>query len=142
MIVNLKRFGFVFVATAVGLMVLTILVDLLFGFDIQNAGMSLIPMMIASMLEGQKYAQTSREPIDAPWKHAVMMAAIGTLLNILILAVMAAIFPDIRDLFANLFGIVSAVIVVVFVLFILVGRFFLTFGAKQIWKAQDRASQK
>lgn len=78
MTINLKRYALVYVTTVVLLMLVTTLLALA-GVTIPASLSTLLPAMMAAMIEGQQQASTQRLPLGwgAAWKAAIPMTVCG-----------------------------------------------------------------
>ncbi len=133
------RFIGVFIATLVGLAVLIWAVDHFFGFDVSSGAVGVIPIMIAATVEGQKHAQATRDPIPRIWYQAALMMAIALGLNLVLGAIYLGVDPVMRDFVISMPAAMVIGLVIIAFVFWLVARGFYAMGAKNIWRAQDKA---
>ncbi|CUH86866.1 hypothetical protein PH5382_00785 [Phaeobacter sp. CECT 5382] len=78
MTINLKRYALIYVTTVVVLMLVTTLLALA-GITIPASLSTLLPAMMAAMVEGQRQAGTQQQPLGwgAAWKAAIPMTVCG-----------------------------------------------------------------
>ncbi|NIZ15528.1 ABZJ_00895 family protein [Phaeobacter sp. HF9A] len=143
---SLRRFTLVYIATLMALMVLVVLAQAVTGYDIANAGMSIIPAMSAGMAEGQFFVRSKkRMPENAEMWHFARQATVVMLgLTMVAVAIFSVAVPQIRFMLSQPSGgmlLLAAVLFQVALSFLLV-RYFLGLGAKSALRAeQDRANK-
>ncbi|MEM6307338.1 MAG: ABZJ_00895 family protein [Pseudomonadota bacterium] len=142
MTVNLTRFALWYFGISLGMVLIFIGIEYATGIDAQNAGTSLIPAMLAAMVEGQKHAIATRDPIPKPWKQGAILAGASVGISAVLAVPLLFITPGIVDALMSYLGFVLAGLVFVYFILWLVCRFFLTFGAKNQWKAMDQKAAK
>lgn len=78
MTINLKRYALIYVTTVVVLMLVTTLLSLA-GIALPASLSTLLPAMMAAMIEGQQQAATQKQPLDwgRAWKAAIAMTVCG-----------------------------------------------------------------
>jgi len=140
---KLVRFAAVYLATMVGLMVLVVLLQAIANVDIANAGMAIIPAMVAAMVEGQSFARSEdRLPDSAEmWGFARRAGVIILGLTMMSTAVFSVAMPEVKFILTQPYGAVMLLGAILFqtvISFVLV-RFFLASGAKSALKAARRA---
>ncbi|MEO0357678.1 MAG: ABZJ_00895 family protein [Pseudomonadota bacterium] len=138
MTVRLFRYACVFFAALVLIELLLFGVGYVMQGDFRNLGMGLIPFMGAALFEGTKHAQGTRDAIPHPWKQSGVMTVVGLGLSVLLALPFVIGMPNLRAAMADYAGYVAGFALVLSIVAWLVTRFFLTFGAKNHWKAQDR----
>ncbi len=139
---KLGRFAVVYLAIMVALMVLILLVQAIFRFDISNAGMAIIPAMGAAMAEGQAFAKAeNRAPETSEmWAFARRAGLVVLGLTLLSTAAFSIAVPEIKFVLSQPGGalvLLAAILFQTLISFVLV-RFFLATGAKSILRAQKR----
>jgi cobalamin synthase len=140
--VKLGRFAIVYLGIMVALMVLILLVQAIFRFDISNAGMAIIPAMGAAMVEGQAFAKAQErmpEPAEM-WGFARRAGIVILGLTLLSTAAFSLAVPEIKHILSQPQGTMFLLVAVLFqamISFLLV-RFFLATGAKSMLRAQKR----
>lgn len=131
---NIRRYIIVFLGVSVGLWFLSLLVLQIFDFDISNGGMVLLPPLVASMIEGNKFARsTGRMPETGEmWRFARTAAMVVLAITMIFTVVMTFVIPDLRALMGQRMGagILMGAVLIQAVVALLVTRFFLGFGAK------------
>ena len=136
---KLGRFAVIYLAIMVALMVLILLVQAIFRFDISNAGMAIIPAMGAAMAEGQAFAKAEdRAPETSEMWAFARRAGLG--LTLLSTAAFSIAVPEIKFVLSQPGGalvLLAAILFQTLISFVLV-RFFLATGAKSILRAQKR----
>lgn len=136
--VNLKRYALWFIAATIGLFIVVFALDYFLAMEFPNGAAAVIPAMVAAMVEGQKYAETSRDPVPSPWKQAGALTIVGSAISI-VFAIPAFIFlPELRGAFSQFPSLMIGMIVFGILITWVVNRIFLTIGAKNQWKAMDR----
>ncbi len=134
---NWKRFVGVFLAAIVALALISQAALMLFNFDIQSSAMGIIPIMVAAMVEGQKHAQGTKDPIPRIWRQSAMMAGIALVINLVLALGYLAFSPGARQMIIDAPIILVAVLVIFGLVFWLVARGFFGMGANITWKAQS-----
>lgn len=137
---NLRRFSLVYLAIMMGLMVIVVLVQAIFAFDIANAGMAIIPSMGAAMVEGQSFARREqRLPTSSEmWGFARKAGVIILGFTMISVAVFSVAAPQIKAMMTDTTGalfLMGAILFQAAVSFVLV-RHFVGLGAKSMLKAK------
>lgn len=135
---NLRRFALVYLAIMMGLMVLIVLIQAIFAFDIANAGMAIIPSMGAAMVEGQSFARREhRVPTSLEmWGFARRAGVIILGFTMISVAVFSVAAPQIKSMMQDWTGalfLIGGILFQAAVSFVLV-RHFLGLGAKSMLK--------
>lgn len=93
------RFCVNFVGITLLLLACVVAAQLFFAVDIGNSGSSIIPLMMAGMLEGQNFVKRAqgRPSNRAMWRAAIGMTWLATLLSMVLLAALLAISPGTVD---------------------------------------------
>ncbi|MEM1233338.1 MAG: ABZJ_00895 family protein [Pseudomonadota bacterium] len=132
MSVSLQRYGMWFAGITVVLIALILAMRSVIGFNLSPALVVVIPALAAAMLEGARYAKTTRSPLPAPWTDALGMTAVA--LGLLVVVAVPLVFGP-----AGI-PITWALAAFAFcgVLWLGTNRLFLTLGARNEWASQDR----
>ncbi|MGR3468015.1 MAG: ABZJ_00895 family protein [Shimia sp.] len=138
--VSLRRYAMWFTGTALAMLLLVLGVTVLLGVQLSGAALTAFPPLVAAMVEGGRYAKSTRAPLPAPWRDAFAMTGVGAL----IVLVLAA--PMIFGLFTSVPGEDAARLIpglalmagMVAIVWLAINRFFLTMGARNEWASQDR----
>ncbi|MDT8327632.1 MAG: ABZJ_00895 family protein [Roseovarius sp.] len=140
MSVNLLRYAGTYTATILGIMVLAYVLDAFVGVPFPKGVGTVLPTLVASMLEGQFYARKHGAVLSKgdAWRAAFAMTAVVAVLNIALMAALM-LMPGVAEMLGSL-SIALWVGILVFLLGIvlLVNRFFLGFGARNELKAAAR----
>ncbi len=143
---NLKRYALNFIATSVALFAVNFALLTFANVDIANAGMGLIPIFLAAMLEGQRYA---REHGDAPessamWQFSKQAAMVVVALNMVFIAGASFVVPEIQFLMTQSWGpgVLLCIVLVIGLLSFLLTRQFLGMGARTTLKAEAKKRKK
>ena len=139
-LVNPVRYGLVYVATAVGIGVGLEVLLRVTGMDLNSSATSIMPAMVAAMIEGQQRAQSGEAAYTngEAWRAAGVMTLValgiaggfGFLLSFL---------PEWSRIFALLSaGVWLLIVAISGVVSLLVNRFFLTLGFKNKRKILDK----
>ena len=126
------RYGLCFAGFTFVLLAIVIGTRSLLGFDMSPALAVFLPALAAAMIEGSRYAKTTRDPVPSPWTDALVMTGIAL---VMLTVVMVPLFFGPRGLPAT-WGL--AAILFCAVLWFGTNRLFLTLGARNEWAAQDR----
>ncbi len=131
---NLKRFTLVYVATSLALIAIVSAVQAFMGFRIANGGMSIIPAIVAAMMEGQRYAGAHRalpEGADM-WRFAKAAALVILGLSLVFVVLFSLIMPQIRQMMSDPVGasVLFAGSLLQAALGLVLVRFFIGMGAK------------
>ncbi|WP_420004107.1 ABZJ_00895 family protein [Arenibacterium sp. LLYu02] len=137
---NLRRFSLVYLAIMMGLMVIVVLVQAIFAFDIANAGMAILPSMGAAMAEGQSFARReARLPSSSEmWGFARKAGVLILGFTMISVAVFSVAAPQIKAMMSDTTGalvLMGAILFQAAVSFVLV-RHFVGLGAKSMLKAK------
>ncbi|MEM1100089.1 MAG: ABZJ_00895 family protein [Pseudomonadota bacterium] len=135
--VNLLRYSLWFLGTGFVLTLFVILFQQAFGIGLGMAFMPILPAIVAAMVEGSKYAKSTRTPIPDPWKAAGAMTGLSIALTALLIVTTA-----LPTMGTNAFDLTALVMVLgIYAAFWLVSnRLFLSMGARNEWASQDRGS--
>ncbi|MEM1236029.1 MAG: ABZJ_00895 family protein [Pseudomonadota bacterium] len=135
MSVNLTRYAMWFAGASLVALTLVMAVQMVFSVQLGSAFVPIIPAMVAAMVEGSKWAKSSREKLPAPWKDAGAMTGVAIgLTALLILATTPAVLGMGRE------GIRVVILIsgVYAIFWLITNRVFLGMGARNEWAAQDR----
>lgn len=140
---NIRRYALVFVGVIIGLGLLTFAMRALFGFNIFNGGMAIIPPMAAAMIEGQRFAlKEKRLPESAEmWRFSRSAAFVALAIAMVATVALSFIVPQMRALMAMRAGggILMGGVLLQALLSFFVTRYFLGLGARS---AQNSAKKK
>lgn len=143
---DLKRYTLNFLATAFALVLVNYALLTLANLDIVNAGMGLIPIFLAAMLEGQRYA---REHGDLPesramWQFSKQAAMVVVALNMVFVAALSFALPELQYLMSQSWGpgVLLGIILVVGAISVLMNRQFVGMGARTTLKADAKKRTK
>ncbi|SIO33086.1 ABZJ_00895 family protein [Vannielia litorea] len=135
--ISYLRYTGVYVATMLALAALNWALATFASYSLPSGLGTILPPMLAAMLEGQFHARATRAPL-APgeaWRAAGVMTGIAAVIAGLMLVIVAAGTPEYAQLPTGLLaGITLALLVATF----LVNRLFLGMGARQELRAQAR----
>jgi uncharacterized membrane protein len=94
--INLKRYALTYFAVSVAIAIALVLLENLLGWSISRAGGSMVPTLVAAMIEGQKRAEAGADPLSAgqAWRQAGRLTLVAFLVQLafMFLALMAAGF--------------------------------------------------
>ncbi|MGH1415984.1 MAG: ABZJ_00895 family protein [Pelagimonas sp.] len=143
MSINLIRYTVIYVLAITGLMAISFALQVFTNIEMPTGVSTVLPVMMAAMLEGQRYARETKQPIEPndAWKAALAATGVVIVVSILLVAVFFVFVPGFAGLFAAL-GSVGLLIVLTIslVIVLLANRFALTMGAKNELKAQAKRS--
>ncbi|MEM7744482.1 MAG: ABZJ_00895 family protein [Pseudomonadota bacterium] len=133
------------IVAIVGVLVLGYALLALFDYD-SGSGLSLVPVLVAALYAGQKYAgrTRARPPSGFAWMASVWMALTGLVISVMAFgALIMALGVDLSLELSALFGSQSGgtfltVVAIAVLIQFLVIRFFFGMGAKQTVKAQEK----
>ena len=145
---NYLRYIGIFLGTALVLAIAIWALRALAGVNLASSGIGIIPPLIAAMVAGQVYARdTGRVPDSAEaWRFAVVATLIsiglaaglaviaGLLLPVQVAALRAEVMPAVGTMVSIAAGFLGFLVGVT----VLVNRFFLTFGARNMLKGQKK----
>jgi len=97
--------------------------------------MVIIPMMIAAMIEGQKHAQATKDPIPHIWRQSAVMAGIALAVNAVLGVIYVLVDPAAKTMVIDAPIIIPVAFFVLGLVFWLVARGFFGMGANTTWKA-------
>jgi len=137
--VNLFRYGGVYVAVLVALIVVGWLLARFTSVGIPSGLNTVLPPMMAALMEGQAMAKRSgvMMPSGAMWRSAVAMTAVVAAINMVILFGLSMI-PGFADLFNKFgFGLLGGIFLFLLVMVFFTNRIFLWFGQRNTLKTTD-----
>ncbi|MDF1872166.1 ABZJ_00895 family protein [Vannielia sp.] len=137
--VNLFRYGGVYVAVLVALIVVGWLLARFTSVGIPSGLNTVLPPMMAALMEGQAMAKRSgvMMPSGAMWRSAVAMTAVVAAINMVILFGLSMI-PGFADLFNAIgFGLLGGIFLFLLVMVFFTNRIFLWFGQRNTLKTTD-----
>lgn len=142
------RFLSWFVGLTIGLPLLIAMIDYAVGVSLDSAAVSIIPMFMAAMQEGQTFAKREKRAPQSreSWHYAQRM----TLMAVAASAVLAVPFlVFVPEILAELLSTGSqglALLATMLALFVLIGflsaRFFFAFAARNLLKAEAKRIAK
>ncbi len=139
---NIRRYALIFVGVAVGLGLLSLAVQALFGIDIFNGGMAIIPPMTAAMIEGHRYAMKEKRLPESPdmWRFSRSAALVVLAIAMVATVALSFVVPQMRALMAMRAGggILMGVVLLQTLLAFLVTRYFLGLGARSALNAAKK----
>lgn len=143
---RLGRFAVIYLATIVGMLVIVLLVQAIARFDISNAGMAIIPAMVAALVEGQSFARAENRLPESRemWRFARRASVIVLGLTMMSAAVFSIAVPEIAYMLRQPNGAAFLLVAILFqtlVSFFLL-RLFLASGAKSALKAAGRKADR
>lgn len=131
---NLRRFTIVYAASALALIAVVSTVQIFLGFRIANGGMSIIPGIVAAMIEGQRYARESRALPEAAamWRFARAAALVILGVSLILIVGLSLIMPQLRQMMSDPMGasVLFAGSLLQAALGLVLVRFFVGMGAK------------
>jgi hypothetical protein len=133
------RFAVWFVGLTVGLPIAIWGIAALTGLDLDSTAVAIIPMMIAAMVEGQRFARAeNRRPQGREaWRIALHLAGVGLLISVVMgAAVLVFVEPAVIAMIGPGGLVVSVVLLAA--LFWVLGRLFLGLGARGYLKGSAR----
>ncbi|KUP94138.1 ABZJ_00895 family protein [Tritonibacter horizontis] len=143
---NLRRFSLVYLATMLGLMMIVVLVQAVGNFNVANAGMAIIPAMVAGLVEGQRFAGVEKRLPESSqiWRFACRAAVIILGLTMISVSIFSVAAPQIKLMLSHTQGallLLAAILFQTAVSFLLV-RYFVALGAKSALRAQADLAAK
>ncbi len=132
--VSLTRYALWFAGTSLIVVAIVIGVQVGFGIRLGSAFVPILPAMVAAMVEGSRYAKSTRTPLKSPWMDALRLSAIALAINFFLVAATLAAAPMAA---VGISGI-AILMAVYFVFWFITNRVFLAMGARNEWAAQDR----
>lgn len=136
------RFALWFTGLTIGIPVLLNLIRSYADLDLDSSAVSIIPMMIASMLEGTQFARAEQRHPEGKeaWAITLRLTGVALVISLAFGAVMIALMP--AGLPQIGLAVWAALSVGAALLFWGLGRLFFGMGAKNELKAAKRAAQK
>lgn len=143
---NVLRFSGWFVGVSVVIPIILFLVELLIDVDLGSSGTSIIPILIAAMQEGIHFARSERAaPKGRPaWKISITMALIAFVWSIILAFALWIFEPSAIEFVLQILTpiILIAIFAGIFVLYLLLGRFFFGMGARNELKVIARKAAR
>ncbi len=135
--ISLLRYAGIYIATALGLALLTWVLASFAGVRLPTGLSTALPPMLAALLEGQAFARETREPLlnDEAWSAAFRMTLVVAVINAIILGGVLLFTPELTN--PEVLTIVGVVFLVLLVVVLLVNRIFLGMGARSQLKALE-----
>ena len=138
---NWKRYAGVYILSMIGLMIIGLLLQRLFGFSLPPGLSTVLPPMMAAMIEGQKRADSGLGQYEntEAWSAASFATMVVGVITVVVLAGLLIVMPPMREMFSSI-SMMTWVLVFagIMVLTLLVNRVFLTLGYKNQRKALDK----
>ncbi|NDW54676.1 ABZJ_00895 family protein [Aliiroseovarius sp. PrR006] len=142
---NWKRYAGVYILSMIGLMIIGLLLQRLFGFSLPTGLSTVLPPMMAAMIEGQKRADAGLGQYEntEAWSAASLATMVVGVITVAVLAGLLILMPLMREMFSSI-SMMTWVLVFAGImgLTLLVNRFFLTMGYKNQRKALDKKAGK
>jgi hypothetical protein len=137
---DVRRYILVFIGVSLGLWLLQLIVMLVFGFDISNGGMVVVPPLVAGAIEGNRYARRNGAlPTSSEmWKFSRLAALFVLGITMVFTVIMAFTVPELRAMMSQGMGagLLMGMVLIQATIAFLATRFFLGIGAKTGLKAQ------
>ncbi|WP_152615660.1 ABZJ_00895 family protein [Leisingera sp. ANG-M1] len=129
--VNLIRYGLIWMAASVGMMLLGLLLAQ-FGVGMPAGLATVLPPMVAAVMEGMRIAQATREPLagKAAWRNAAAMTGVVAVLTIVQLPLYwnNPVIVEARQTIPLVF--LAGIFVLLLAVILMVNRLFLGHGIK------------
>ncbi|MBS8226243.1 ABZJ_00895 family protein [Vannielia litorea] len=134
---NLFRYAGVYIAVALTLSLVTWLLAAFAGFSLPTGLSTVLPPILAALVEGQCVARATRAPLvgSEAWGTALRMTAVVAAINLVVLIGALLFSPELNN--PQALGIIGGVFVVLLVLVLLVNRVFYAMGVKSQLKALE-----
>lgn len=141
--INLWRYTAIYTGLAIGMLILSVVVDIAFSYDLPSAVVNFIPLMGAAMYEGQRYARkhSAKIPGPAAWKAALVMTEIDACVTLVLFFLLALISNPLPALDSTVMAILGLILLFVFITTLLLNRWFLAIGAGTELKAIARRAK-
>ncbi|MCV2881609.1 ABZJ_00895 family protein [Actibacterium sp. XHP0104] len=142
--INVTRYLLIFVATAIGIAVLTLALEYFIQFEVSGGWMPLMPFFFAAMMEGQRHVEAYEDMPSGGdmWRASLLMSLIGMLINAVVGVALYLVFPE---MFAPLAGIPMSYYVIglagVFVVALVTSRVGVRSGARSTYKLQQKSAK-
>jgi len=138
--INLKRFCLIYLGLFVGLPIAFMLIARVTGFDMGSAAASILPIMMAAMIEGMHFVRTTGEKPrgGAAWRLALIMARMALFLSGAVVVIVMIAVPDLYAFLVHVLSISGLLVIisVYTVLMVVLGRVFFGLGARNELKIQ------
>ncbi|NSY39720.1 ABZJ_00895 family protein [Leisingera sp. ANG59] len=129
--VNLIRYGLIWMAASVGMMLLG-LVLAQFGAGMPAGLATVLPPMVASVLEGMRIARATRKPLQgkAAWTNAAAMTGVVAVLTVIQLPLYwnNPVIIEARQTIPHLY--LAGIFVLLLAVILMINRLFLSHGIK------------
>ncbi|KIC21183.1 ABZJ_00895 family protein [Leisingera sp. ANG-Vp] len=129
--VNLIRYGLIWMAASVGMMLLGLLLAQ-FGVGMPAGLATVLPPMVASVMEGMRIAEATREPLQGKeaWTNAAAMTGVVAVLTIIQLPLYwnNPVIAEARQTIPLLF--LAGIFVLLLAVILMINRLFLGHGIK------------
>lgn len=144
---NLLRYLAVYVIAALAVMLALWGISLT-GLQIPGSGLSVIPVFVAAMNEGQSYAKTHRTAPEkaAAWRFAFKAMLISLIPQAIVGALFYLFVPNVADALtyageSNMIWGIVLLVVFVCGITVITNRLFLSIGARNVLKAANTGSR-
>ncbi|MGV6839365.1 MAG: ABZJ_00895 family protein [Planktomarina sp.] len=134
---NWKRYIAYYIGSLLAMIVIVQILAI-FGINLQSSGLSIIPAMVAALVEGQKYAKLHQPPLAAPWKNTFAMTGIALAFNVVITSFVLASTPYIRTALMDALYLFAGTMAVYALILMGIIRLFYGMGARSVWKAAGK----
>lgn len=142
---NWKRYAGVYILAMIGLMIIGLLLERLFGLSLPSGLSTVLPPMMAAMIEGQKRADAGLGPYEKTeaWSAASLATMVVGVITVAVLAGLLILMPVMREMFSSISMITWVLVFAgIMAITLLVNRFFLTMGYKNQRTALDKKAGK
>lgn len=141
MTIKLGRYAVTYVLCVLALMALAAVLDIAAGIELPSGLSTVLPVLVAALLEGQRHARLTGEEISKSdaWKFARQTTLLVVGINLLFIAIFVLVVPDFLAVFA-IIGPVGALILatILLVIVLLTNRFFVSKGASGELKNRNK----
>ena len=146
---NYVRFGAIFLGLTLAVPLLGAFVSALLGFDVYNSGMQVIPIMIASMVEGARFAKSEQRKLHSSeaWRLALRLTSAAAMISILWAVVSFAtwdlsLWVQMRETGGIAYAIAAGLLAVSFFVGVLTSRWVLSVGVTGELRAKVKRAQE
>lgn len=131
---NYLRYTGIFVATLILIPAFLWLIARFTGLDLQSAGLSVLPPIVASAVEGQAFVRKHKRVPESSesWKFARMGAVIALGIGFVLLPIAAMFNPAIREMMGDsvLVGLLTAALLFWALIVLMANRWFIAVMAR------------
>lgn len=139
MLVSLPRYALLYILFVAGLALLTYLLDEFLGFTLPNGVSTVVPAMMAALIEGGKIAPRLQRAMtnSEAWWSALAMTAVVAVVSFAVFAALLVVSPQIGSFFSLLsVGLLIGVFFFLLLIVLVINRFFLTMGLNTALRKQ------